>query len=71
MGTERSIEERLQAIEDELAAQRPLLDQCVGYIQKTALAMAALHRVIEAGERIAVAQDEREPAVNHEGPTQS
>lgn len=62
MGTERSNEERLQAIEDELRAQRPLLEQCVSYMQKTALAMAALHRVFEAGERIAAEQDEREPA---------
>lgn len=70
MGPEtRSLEERLQSIEDELKAQRPLLDQCVGYMQKTALAMAALHRVFEAGERIAAQQDERESAVNHEGDT--
>lgn len=60
MGAERTTEDRLQAIEDELKSQRPMLEMCVGYVQKTSLLMAALHRVIEASERIAADQDEHE-----------
>lgn len=67
MGAEtRSIEERLDGIEKELKEQRPMLAQCVGYMQKTALAMAALHRVFEAGESVAAEQDEREPAARQD-----